>query len=350
MKQKMIYSFLIISILGSFHLNKMLHAQESTWDRDNYGKVVGKIVDAKTGKPVDELFHMILYDCVSESSPQKKEYLISNENGTFEMILKPGKYCLEFSPLSDMSKYSIDYTGDLRLYELSEELGTNLSDYKVSPAKRQTIVVNKGQVTKFVKKVKYGGKILVIIVDQNNNALDIKSIFGDSAKIDITVTKDFFHIIENVFVIDKAKNSHLNENEYMIFRIWAGKVNLEINYAGIGYGKTDRQLVEIKENNTHELTFIIDMNAKNGIEGVISDESGVPVKSARVWVTREKRTIAMDYTDIKGNYKFFGLKDGIYILNLLKAHKSGFYSYESKGIEISNDIMVRKDIILKKDN
>ena len=66
-----------VLIVGFISTNLYSIPQEDVWDRDYYGRLTGKVVDAITGELVNEAFHINLFDCSKQDSA---DFLFSIES------------------------------------------------------------------------------------------------------------------------------------------------------------------------------------------------------------------------------------------------------------------------------
>jgi hypothetical protein len=302
-------------------LKGMPHEEE--WDKDNYGKVIGNIVDAKTGKPVNEFFYISIFECSNAASPKDLGYFKTDKRGYFEQILNPGIYNLEFCPESFNS-----------LYEMDPAI-TRI------PIK-QTITIKKGQITKFIKKAEYGAWLLVRFLDQNNNPLNMQNFLGKNGDIDIFVMNEVYDYVRtpDKRFISKKDNADLNDGEYLIRCLYPQKIELLIKFGCGGYGSLMSEEMEIERGQTNEMIIVIDTNDHTGVEGIIVDELNRPIKNVRVGVSGQNS--ACVGTDDNGYYKIVGLKAGEYSLNIFKVVEGGF-------INDRYEIVIKPNEVLKKD-
>ena len=93
---------LLVLFLGIIGPNVFIKGQ----DADDYGKLVGWVVDPISGNPVNEVFELEFYKCdTNELMGSWLKEAKTDNRGHFSIKLSPYKYCLHFSPESKKSKY-----------------------------------------------------------------------------------------------------------------------------------------------------------------------------------------------------------------------------------------------------
>ncbi len=289
------------------------------WDKDNFGKLIGQVIDAETGKSVNEVFHVNVYDSSELPSIGTPYVINTDKTGLFQYILKPGHYCLRFIPKSRTSKYCYDSLSSIN-------------------AKRQVVTISTGKVTEFIKKIYSGGQLLIKVVDPAGNLIDVAHDIGNHARVSIEISdrveKEYLH--EPFF--SKKNKSDLNVGEYLIYRIRPGRVNVNFEIKNSGYGELEKKDVEIKGRDVREVIFTVDLNDRTGVEGRVVDKNGVPIVNIMMWVSGP--TNATVFTDSSGHFKFIGLQEGLYELNTLDDY------YED--IKIIKNVLLLKNITINK--
>jgi len=322
--RRTIVCVLVVLVIGIISSHVLMAVPQEDWDKDNFGKVVGHVIDADNGEPVTEVFYVRFYDCTNESSPERDSYLFSNGNGYFEKEVSPGVYCVEFIPKSQNSKYSLD-------------------PYPPKATKKQVITILKGQVTEFVKKVFLGGKVFIKLVDQNDVPINFERDFSEDADVLISVSSREWDTERLLPVLSKKDVPSLNDGEYMIYSLFPGKFNIYLRFSGVGYVNLKKEGLEIFRGQTHEVKFVINRNDNTGIEGRIIDKNGNPLSDALVWISGE--VMVNVRTDSNGYYRMIGAKEGKYSLRIHKEFESGLYFFDIiLDIWISRNSITRKDI------
>ena len=102
---------------------------------DVCGKVIGLIFDYDNNEIIKEKFRVFLIPYSEANGSIKNYYFSDTQNGYFSLRVKPGKYYLVFTPLSNGSKYPYFFNPYLNI------------------KKQQIITVEVGKITEIIKKV-----------------------------------------------------------------------------------------------------------------------------------------------------------------------------------------------------
>jgi hypothetical protein len=322
-----------LSIVGA---DVLKGAPQETGNKDNYGKVIGQIIDPETEKPVNEEFGVCFFNWNYKeyNYRYKKDCTFStDEKGYIATDVPPGTYGLLFYSKEANSKYS-DF-----FHPFYEKMPEKYKEMFSCPIK-----VEKGKITKFVKKAIVGGTIKITLVDLTGNPVDPDVAFpGRLINID-----GYF---ENYIL---APGSH-----HFNFRLKGGQVTktgffpdtsweMELEFHGIGYGKITKKNIVIKANEVTEITVAIDLNNITGVEGKIMDELGNPIKNVRINFYQKDQSIEGDFecfADSNGHFHITGMPEGFYKIEIFDGHKY-YLTFQNVIIEIKKNILLHKDFIL----
>ncbi len=163
--------FTVILIMGVSFQNLLSAGSpgEEELDKDNFGKVVGQLVDAENGTPVKARVYLFIHS--GKIDQFSKELTLfptaeSDQNGCFSLEVNPGQYYLYCKPMERNSWYC-------------EEPYPFLYNEPKNP-----FDVERGKITKVVKEVHLGGSIKVQLVDSTGMRLNPKEI-SKSVDIDL---------------------------------------------------------------------------------------------------------------------------------------------------------------------
>ena len=313
-------------------------------DKDNCGKVVGRIIDAETGENVEIEFYIAFCDCDIKDNLKifngdHIKYLITGDsNGKFSVKIPEGRYCLQFYPRTNRAKYAVDPTPSL------------------NPKHTQMITVLKGRIATVRKLAMRGGSLKITLVDSNNDRINPLVLFNP--RIDIQAKLSSEKISPALFgVEDESDPNGLNDGEIIINNLFPGQYDLSIEFENMGYGSQRFKNIEIERNKTKEINATININDKTGIEGRIVDQYNNPLRNIYInakYVNDEELPFFSDfgdiYTDISGRYKIIGLKEQIYNLYIYGEINGTEVEKKIEGIHIKNDTILKRDIVIEISN
>jgi hypothetical protein len=313
---------LLVLFFGMIGSNVFIDGQ----DEDDYGKLVGWVVDPISGAPVNEVFEIEFYKCDTYNLEGcwLKEAKTDNR-GHFSIKLSPYKYCLHFSPESTKSKYCIEPSHfKNELYYLP-------------------VVIEKGKITNFIKKATPGGSLKIYLKGMDGERITREQFPGGS-KISITIGNHNFLIPPSATNIS---DDNLDDGEMIINRLFPDTYSITISFRGTGYETQTRDNVNIDEGKVTEIEFLLDIEDTTGIEGKIIDINGKVVKYAHVMMLAEFLVSGEfdTYTDRYGNYRITGLPEGKYSIGI--SVKEVLYVNSKEIIEIKKNELLYKDITLK---
>ena len=296
--KRRIFWVLVMLALGLLSTNvlKGITTPQTEGDKDNYGKVIGQIVDAETGEMVNEKFLITLYKW---SEPGTDEFrVITDQNGRFSFEWKPGLYYLHCVPQNIASGYALDPAPGIRPDFFNE------------------IKIEKGKILKVIKKIHKAGTIKVTFVAPNGSQLNLSKLFPDGSIYD---TLEYDIPVESgqplVFFVNSAKDP--NTGIRWQKGLNPGRFRLEIDFRGMGIGSRYIKDIEVVGQETTEVKVVIDLDDKTGVKGRVVDQNNLPAKYIIVEIFKmEKkeghRIIASASVDSNGYYKISGLDEGFY--------------------------------------
>jgi hypothetical protein len=311
---------MLVLLLGLMGINLLVEGQ----DADDYGKLTGWILDPDSGKPVDEVFVIDLFNCVEfESQATLFRHRETNKNGYFSIEINPGQYCMHISPKSLESKYCIEP------YHFE-------NDQFNFP-----IMIEKGKITHIRKKATPGGAIKVRVLDTGGKLVIPSTDLGKKAEISVS-------IYSSNYIIGSLRDHYLydemNDGETTIRTLYPSPYEVSVSFYRTGYKTLTYENVPVKENEVTGIDFVIDVNDITGIEGRVLDINGTPSKGIKVTMIPQFSVSGdfYDITDENGHFRITGLTEGLYKIML---------SSTSRGIlrTIKGNVEIKKDILLKKD-
>jgi hypothetical protein len=327
MKRKIFYVLLIL-VFGIRCTHLLNGVPKEEWDADNYGKVIGQIVDPETGDPVNEVFIIDFLDCNEiDTSINLLRRIRTNEKGFFSVDMKPFVYCLYFQPESKTSKYSFDPEPAF------------MEKYK------SVVKVEKGKITRFRKVATMGGKLKIRLVDTTGRLINPQLEFPKRAEISIFVHSD------NIVLPKSAANlsyddDNMNDGEMIIHGLYPDTYSIEVDFSGLGFEGIKMENIQVEKNETTEVEVMVDPTDITGIEGTVLDKNGAIVKNVEVFLspTFPIRGSFETFTDQNGNYRLTGLPEGLCHINVAIMRASLIFLQGT--VEIKKNILLKKHIVL----
>jgi hypothetical protein len=302
---------------------------QEEWDADNYGKVMGQIVDPITLEPINEIFKVIFYD----SQDNSYGYNVirtekTNENGRFVLELVPYIYYVQFCPMSDDSKYC-----------------ESPYPFNIKEEDRNVIQVEKGKITYIQKKATISGSLKIYMADSYDTKFNPEEKFDEKFHI-ITTVKSPLYIGINVGRDD------LDDGELTVKKLHPGIYSVEVEFEGLGYCNIKRENILVEKDRITEVLINIDLNDNTGIEGVVTDANGIVIEEARVSFMHREMGVKARFvavTNMNGYYKIRGIPVGYYYMAYsYKGKTKGILTYPFKNlIEIKKGILSKLDINFK---
>jgi hypothetical protein len=330
MKRKIFY-VLIILVFVTISTNLLDGVPQEEWDADNFGRIIGQILDTDTGEPVSEVFKIDIFNCSDEQSPIFLFSVKSDEKGYFTKEIMPGIYCIWFSPTLENSKYG---------YENPIVCNTE---------NKNIINVEAGKISKFFKKARPGGKLKLILVDENGIKFVPNSIYSPSDMKKISVDIENSECLDGIVSYNTTRKDRLDDGEMQLNCLPPGEYNLKIYLSSVGYPPIFLENVKIERGITTEKSVLVDLNDMTGIEGTVRDQYGNPIENADIDVVKEGKTeyFASKRTDSNGYYKIIGLISGIYELILdIDLSDTEYIIKRYQNIHIFKNKISRKDIVI----
>jgi hypothetical protein len=333
------FSILFVIVWGLLWSNFLLSQsqEEEIPDRDYYGKVVIQVIDANTSEPVNEIFRVNFFDPIKVSKLREDPFDTSslvwygktNTKGRLIANLKPGTYYLQFIPESSESKYE---------YEPSPLL---------SERNRQTVFVEDQKITEVFKKMHYGGKLKIVLVDPDGNKINPRVSFSPDVQISLDINSEYFDfgifnfVTLTTFDLTKGKDD-LNDGEMVIGRLYPGKYHISIDFDSSGFKYKEMDNIEVFRNQTTTAEVIVDIFDKTGIEGYITDQNGTPLKDFFVRIDN-----AVAKTNQNGFYRIIGIDEGIHDIDIANELDTTRVITNFSEVYIVEGMMIRKDFVLE---
>ena len=300
---------------------------------DNYGKVIGQVVDEDTGGPVNEVFFISIFDCSDEANPVFLNNIRSDNNGYFSHKLQPGTYCISFFPETNTSIYCYD------------------PPFSMLEGSKHIISIKAGQISKFLKKAKLAGRLRIILVDKNGEKIDPNAVFNGCDTKNIREKIKFTKLPGEIVHYNTREGDSLDDGEMMMYSLYPESYSLEVYFSDIGIAPVRiNEMINISSGKTVEQNIILDLNDSTGIQGVMVDQNSNFIKDARIIISKEDETeyFVNARTNNDGFYKIIGLKEGIYSLRVsidISATKWKIKKY--KNVKISKNMILHKNFVIE---
>ena len=329
--RRTIFCALVVLAIGiiSSHVLMAVPQEDEEWKNDDFGTVIGYIVDADNGERVKEYFYVQLLP--TDEINEKVDWW-TDKNGRFSKKVQPGIYVLFCYPCL-ASEYSID------------------PDYRNFPEIRQEIKVEKGKITQFYKKAYRAGKLKIVIVDPTGSKINPKNYLND-----VNIGIDLDRIlpdgrIRGIWGSPSSRLGHLSEGEYTMAQLYPGIYNMEVDFlfSYLGYPTKRFENIYIEKNEVTEIKVALDLADKTGVYGKVVDLNGNPVEEVSVGVyeldeRKDFRLSAGTLTDSNGDFKIIGLREGLYEISFSKMFKPSYISYPMT----SETIIIEKNKLIEK--
>ena len=330
MKRK-IFFFLGIFVVGIICTNLLDGVPQEEWDADNFGKVIGQIVDPETGSPVNEIFIIDFLNCNEiDDSRNLIMRTKTNEKGFLSVEMKPFIYCLRFYPNSKNSKYSFEphpYYNHKYVF---------------------MVTVEKGKITEFRKVATIGGALKIKLVNTEGGVINPQLEFEKFERISI-----FLKSPNMVIPVEASglTEDDMKDGEMVVHTLYPDIYSLGVEFQGIGYTNIKKENIQVEKNKTTEVEIVINPNDITGIEGKVLDKNGIILKGGRVYLISQSIEIRGSFkntTDQNGNYHLTGMPEGLYKIMLAVDLPSGKgFMWPQEIVEIKKDVLLKKDIIMK---
>jgi len=316
MRIKLIFILVILMFGFSFSFNF------GNQRDDDYGKLVGWIVDPVTEKPVNEIFNVELFRCNINKSERYLKSWRTDKRGYFSLEVKPGQYCLHISPQSMGSKYCVE---PYHFYDKRFSF---------------PVMIEKGKITEFRKKATYGGSLEITLQDTSGRQINPTTELPEGARISISIDSSFY-------LIGQFSQYHfyddISDGKMIVHTMFPGKYNVEVTFYGTGYETLSFDDIQVKAKEVKKIKCVIDLNDTTGIEGRVIDANGNPIKDLKVFMSPKFSVEGSfsDITDQNGYYRIIGLPEGPYHIGI---------SSLTKGVRIFPEIIeIKKNVVLNKD-
>ncbi len=325
MKRTILY-LLIVSIIALIVAKGLngVPQQELLTDKDNYGKVVGRIVDEDTEEQVHEKFTLYIYDSRSnENAFYINEVIQTDTQGNFSVELIPFVYYIMLVPDNDDSRYC--------------ELPV---PYKLEEKKRYTVKVEKGKITIVQLRALIGGKIKIYTADLANTKINPRELFDQKFNLKVSARSS----------MDSAngRGDDLNDGVLTLGRLYPGVFSVEVEFDGLGYPPLKKENILVEKGKTTEVLVNIDLNDNTGIEGILTDANGMAlVENASVGFSHRDSETEIElnaYANKDGYYILKGMPEGYYYVSYNYYKKIGMISFDYDIVEIKRGTILRVNI------
>jgi len=318
-----VLAVLVIGIIGS---HVLMAVPQVEGEEDNYGKVIGQVIDAESGEPVNEAFQLIFYD--HRGAEFIKQYVETDTHGHFIEELFPYIYYVGLSPLSNNSKYC-----------------KPPSPFKLNEEKRHIVKIEKGKITEIQLKAFLGGSIRIYTADMSNTRFNPQEKFNLEFSIHTLLTSSIYESVD-------SGRDDLNDGELFVNKLHPGLYTIRVSFRGLGYQSIKKENILVEKGKTTEVLINIDLNDNTGIEGIITDANGVALEDAGIGLSPIDQLIKGDFgvkTNKNGYFILKGMPEGYYHLSYEYYRKGvDLISFPGQGIiEIKKNVLKRLDIQLK---
>lgn len=320
MKRTILY-LLIVSTIAVIAVKGLNGVPQQEWliDKDNYGKVVGRIVDEDTGEPVKEAFQLLFLDSDRDDygfNVEAREK--TTDRGTFEKKLLPHVYLIEFYPLAKNSRYCFfPYP------------------FKLDEKERVVVKVERGKITVIQIEAPLGGTIKIYTVDQNNVKFNPSMTFNQKFKSQVDIHNPVY------WPVHEGKDN-LNDGEFIANMLYPGIYSLDVRFEGLGYPRVKIENILVEKGKATEVLVNFDLKDNTGIEGILTDVNGLALEGAYVGFTHNDMESGGDfgaYSNKNGYYQLKGMPVGYYYITYIYK-KSVFFDMM---VEIKKNVMIRGD-------
>jgi len=301
-------------------------------ETDQYGKVIGQIVDAETGEPVKERFFINIFESKYDKYPANlyKWGNKTDDRGKFELELIPYTYYLQFYPESSESKYCRDPY-----------------PYRVEERERYAIIVEPGKITYFKKKAIIGGILKLYTADMNNNRFNPREKFNQEFNITSYIVSDFY-------MGGFGESGALNDGEQIVYGLYEAMYRIDIEFEGLGFKDFTKDNIMVEKGKTTEVNINLDLTDITGVEGVVTDAAGVPIEGtdisfSGIGIPNDDTIRYKAFTNNDGYYKLTGLPEGKYfIIYYYHTQKGRVISNEYRYLEIKKSVLLHLDLQFEK--
>jgi hypothetical protein len=306
-------------------------------NRDNFGKVIGQIIDPETNKPVNEKFRVCIYNWYYREDDyeyRKDCNFYTNEKGRITMDLPPATFGLLFYSQERNSKYSCTY------HPFYEKMPAEYKDMFSCVIKVET-----GKITRFVSKAIIGGALKVTLVDLAGNTIDPAVAFPGRS-----VTTQGEIVNHNLVPGSPTRSLKLENGKFFKKGFFPDNSwEVDLRFYGIGYGVFKKKDIVIKANEVTEINVAIDPNDITGVEGQILDEMGNPKKKVEICFFPKDESIEGSFscfTNSNGHFMMTGMPDGLYEVGIFDGHEFHFFYQDIIIIEIKKNILLNRDFTI----
>jgi len=319
--RKRIVLLSLILILILYSVNELYSVE--------YGKIIGVLIDKKTGEPVDEEF-------VIKISSKKERYFTETKDGKFVVDkIIPDNYWIIAEVMKEQTKY-----------EITTSIRTD------SEGKPEPIYIEASKITRVKIYVERGARLKIQIVSSSGEKLNLGEIFD--TKLDFSI-----YLNKRGMGMWTYKDDNINDGEIYLYAIIKGTYDLTLDVSGIGYPIFERKNVKLESSETTIIRFTMDLNYPTGIEGYVKDQNGKNVKGAIVVLLKRNNynnfeseaIVSRCKTNEDGFYKISIKKEGVFFIYAGCGENNCFESKTKKEMIIIKKNKVKiKDFIIRMKN
>ncbi len=327
MKKKLVFLFFIVIAVSMADVTLLGMPQGGVGD-DDWGKLIGRVVDPYSGRNANEKFEiqLLTLDELKDGHHHYRGYT-TDEYGTLSVKLPSGIYYLVFRPKELDTRYSFE--------PLPRRNEKYVFKVKIEP----------GKITEFVKTATVGGSIKIKLKDPDGRLVEPEKAFDGNVKISVSL--DSPDIDLPIYASMRTKDN-LDDGEMLVSGIFPGIYSVKVSYSGIAYPTFRKNNVEIRKSETTEVEVVIDPFDSTGLEGKVLNQYGEIIKKAvvklfPVFPVYEKFE---GYSDSGGRFRLTGLPAGKYEIGVRV--KSTIY-YLKEEVEIKKNVLLKKDITVNVD-
>ncbi len=314
----------LVGFICIFFVCNFAFAQLDQFGPDDYGKIIGQFIDPATGKPINEVFHVV----ISETNPENIVYPLmykieTDENGRFSVEAVARDYYIRFSPTEYESKYACEPYVDYKKRIIAK-----------------VISVQKCKVTRVFLKPRYGGRLHFKLVDQDGQLINVPDVFS-SKNLFLEVKSEGEFQCPGINI----PGDKLFDAETFYGCLLPGKYLAPFSTRAGGIGSETVSGIEVAAGKTTIVPIEFDLTT--GISGNVIYNNSTP--PTRVWI-HARLQASNDSVDVlskkDGSFRFFNLEEGVYKLDYLTVIDGKEISGEQKGLIIKKNHITHANITL----
>ncbi len=330
--RRVIISVLVILLVVVACLNIFSEITRDNSDTEDYGILNGQLFDDETSKPVNEPFLISVSDSgIKRFSQMRRPITETDKNGEFSCKLKPGMYLLYSFPKNSVSKYCSD---------------KNPFTY---PATKQIVKIERGKITKAIKKTKYAGRIKLRLISKDGTQVNPGQLFGENADIKVRICGK--SLLRCMSGIRFTNSDDFNDGEILLSSLCPDLYSIYIKFGGLGIPSVKIQELLVQKNEIAEVDVNIFNNKQTGIRGRILSKKAEPIENAKISfsgpVGNSKEDSGYVYSDQSGYFEIVDIREGLYRLNAIKEiEKFKFLNIPARKVAVKMGTIVKIEILV----